>query len=293
MGWIPVLMLGLGAAADADDYARMNGTWRVSSMVEEGKVLSARQIAANFAADQVITIEGPTITYRSPELVEPVRRPFTLNAKPDPKEIDLIGGPGGRVVKGIYGVFGDSLMICFPTGGSNPARPSEFSSLPDSDHVILTLKRVSAPATTPGVQPIPVPFTAPKAGPAPAAKASPPAQPVPVAIPAVPPERYREVLVGTWGHQTDDAVAYTTLNPDGTYSATMNWKSGFKKAFHPDVRSSGTWKVEGNMLMFTITASTSAEMRNHVYSFRIVSISGNEAVTVDGMGRLKRDWKVR
>jgi uncharacterized protein (TIGR03067 family) len=284
MGWI--LLAGLGIAAQQpDDYAQLNGTWRVTALVENGKALTAKQIQANFVADQTVTFDGPTISYRAPDIIDPVRRPFTLNAKAEPKEIDMIGGQGGREVKGIYGVFGDSMMICFPTADSHTGRPSEFSSLPDSHHVILTLKRVAASA-----KPAEQPFKATSSQPGVLPVQNLPPAPVPVSSA----ERIREALLGTWGHQTEDAIAYMTFNPDGTYSSTLNWKSGFKRTFHQDVRSSGNWRLENNnTIVVTITASTSAEMRGQIYSARIVSMTANELNTVDGMGRIKRDWKVR
>jgi len=283
MGWILLLVAGL--AAQPDDYAQLNGNWRVTALVENGKALTAKQIQANFVADQIVTFDGPTISYRAPDMIDPVRRPFTLNAKAEPKEIDMIGGQGGREVKGIYGVFGDSMMICFPTADNHTGRPTEFSSLPDSHHVILTLKRVAASA-----KPTAEAATKP-------ASSQPAVLPVqnlpPPPVPVNQTERIRAAILGTWGHQTEDAIAYMTFNPDGTYSSTLNWKSGFKRTFHQDVRSSGNWRLENNTIVVTITASTSAEMRGQIYSARIVSMTANELNTVDGMGRVKRDWKVR
>lgn len=283
MGWIPALLVGLSVGADPSDIAQLSGTWRVTTLVENGKALSAKQIAASYVADQIVTIDGPTISYRTPEMIDPVRRPFVINAKAEPKQIDIIGGEKGREVQGIYGLFGDSLMICLPTADAHAGRPTEFTSQPDSEHVILVLKRVGAAA----------PAASAPAGVKAVGQATPAAaKPAAPAAPARTPLK-AEMLVGTWGHQTDDAVAYTTLNADGTFSTNMSWKSGFKKTFNPDVRSSGTWKLEGGNLLFTINASTSSERRNQIYTFRVVSLEGNEIVTVDGMGRLKRDWKVR
>src|SRR4051794_4306088 len=98
MGWIPALLIGFGVAADPNDLAQMNGAWRVTALVENGKALTTQQITASYVADQTVTIDGPTIAYRSPEMIEAVRRPFTINPQAEPKEIDIIGGQNGRVV---------------------------------------------------------------------------------------------------------------------------------------------------------------------------------------------------
>lgn len=285
MEWILLACLGM-VGAQPNDYAQLNGTWRVTALVENGKSLTATQIQANFVSDQTVTFDGPTLTYRAPDRIDPVRRPITLNVNAEPKEIDLIGSERGREVKGIYGVFGDSMMICFPTAESHTGRPTEFTSLPDSGHVIITLKRVSASSKLPAAQPFTVTSSE---------QAKVPVQNLPPApVPVSSAERIREALLGTWGHQTEDAIAYMTFNPDGTYSSTMNWKAGFKRSMYKDVRSSGNWRLENNnTIVVNITASTSAEMRGQVYSARIVSMTANELNTIDGMGRMKRDWKVR
>jgi hypothetical protein len=103
---------------------------------------------------------------------------------------------------------------------------------------------------------------------------------------------FRDQLIGTWGHQTDDRVSYTTLNSDGTFSSTLTWKRGFRKMFHGDVRNSGTWKVEDGSFVVHVTASTDSKQQNQLFVSRISSIDGRQAVFVDQNGRPRTEWKV-
>jgi hypothetical protein len=127
------------------------------------------------------------------------------------------------------------------------------------------------------------------------ATAASPAPPLPAAAsPAqLKDEDLRKALLGTWGHQSEDWITLFTLNADGTFSSTRNFKKKFGKIFHEDVRSSGTWKVDHGVVISMITASTNPDMRNQIFSYRIRSISPTELLAADQFGNLRREWKTR
>lgn len=261
-------------AADADDIKPLQGKWKVAAVFEDGQAMAEKDIATQMFADGTITIDGPLISFLAAGAFDPKKVAFTVDAKAEPKAIDLVGSKktGG---KGIYMVSGDSLMVCLP-GTANGARPKDFGAGKGTGDVLLVFQRARAndkPETNPRPNP-------------------------PKAVPHLPPapkseDEMRKAIVGTWGHQSDESVNYYTLNGDGTFSATLEWKKGLKQAFQDNVRSSGTWKLENGVIVATVTASTEAQMRNQIYSWRITNLGTHDLIAVDGQGRTRHEWKVR
>ena len=64
----------------------------------------------------------------------------------------------------------------------------------------------------------------------------------------------------------------------------MTWKDNFKKMFHQDVRSDGTWKLQDGVVLAKIDTSTDKERRGQIHSFRVRSINSTELVAVDANG---------
>jgi len=269
------LLLALSISAAPDDLKAFQGTWKVVAIFEHGEALSEEKIATSFVADGKITVDGPVISLLPPGQFEPKQIAFTIDPTTDPKGIDLVGT--SKVgSKGIYMLSGDSLMICLP-GPDQADRPTDFNVSKASKRALLILKR-EAPASA---APPPAVTTTTAAKPA----------PPPPAPPAA--EDMRKLLIGTWGSQDDDAVYYTTLNPDGTFSSSTTWKSGFKKAFHSDVRSSGTWSLEKGMIVSTVTVSTDRRLVGQIYSVRVTHLNDTSLLGVDDKGRTFSQWRVR
>lgn len=269
MAWTPsvlFLTLSLGAAQTTEP-ANLQGTWRITALVDNGSVLSNQQIESDYVRDRLVQFQGPLMTFASPHSLELRKLPFVVDTKTSPMSFDLSGGEkvGPR---GIMTFQGDSLIVCI-AHPDKPDRPTEFASAKDSGRVLITLQRVT-----------PTPNT--------------PAAPVPLPPPPVSGDQAtRKSLIGTWGNQDDRAISYTTLNADGSFSSVLNWKKGFDNIFLKDVRSSGTWTVENGVVIARVTASTDPERRNQVYSFRIMTLSPTEFYAIDGRGRGHREWRVR
>jgi uncharacterized protein (TIGR03067 family) len=227
-----------------------------------------------FIKDCRVRISNNTLTYVPPDRTIPREVAFVLNPTLSPKTIDLAGA-ANTGSKGIYMRDGDNLLICLGGPGSQ-IRPTEFTSLPGSGRVLLTLQRVPDNSPAP-----PAPTTTALSSTSP--QSTPPSGD----------EMLRGELIGTWGYQDDHAVVYNTLNADGTFSSMTTWKKGIGRMFKSDVRSSGTWKVEGGILICTVTASTDSDLRGQILSYRITSIDNREVVYTDSQNRLRREWKVR
>jgi hypothetical protein len=192
--------------------------------------------------------------------------PFAVDPNRSPARLDIAGTEktGGR---GILMSSRDALVLCLASRDRD--RPASFASLPGSGNLLVTLRRANS---SPGDSPYP---------------GQPPAPP------SYEDEQLRRMLVGTWGHQDADVIEYITFNPDNSASATTTWKDNFKKMFHQDVRSSGTWKLQDGVVIVKIDTSTDKERRGQVHSFRVRSINSSELVAVDANGQVRQEWKAQ
>jgi len=245
------------------DAQSLDGTWEITAVIDDGRVVEPTNVLLNYAADGRVTIRGQSVELVVPMTFQRKRLPFVADDSKSPMTVDLAGAEktGGR---GIFLASKDTLVLCLAS--RDRGRPDAFASLPGSGNLLVTLKRISAPN---GNSPIP-------------------SQP---SVPSYEDQQLRRMLVGTWGHQDADSIHYITLNADGSMSATMTWKDQFKQMFHQDVRSSGNWKVLEGVVVLSITNSTDKERRGQVGSFRVRSITGSELVAVDHNGQVRQEWK--
>lgn len=262
---ISIVIIGsLGCVAPRIACAQsLDGTWEISAVIDNGRVIEPTDVLLNYAADGRVIIRGQTVELVVPMTYQRKRLPFVVDNTKSPMSVDLAGTEktGGR---GIFLASKDSLVLCLSS--RDRGRPASFASLPGSGSLLVTLKRISA-----GDDSSPTP--------------------APPSVPSYEDEQLRRMLVGTWGHQDADSIHYITLNADGSLSATMTWKDRFKQMFHQDVRSSGTWKVVDGVVIVNITTSTDKERRGQVGSFRVRSINASELVAVDHNGQVRQEWK--
>jgi uncharacterized protein (TIGR03067 family) len=269
-----VLSLLISLGDGPQDVKAFQGKWKVTAVFEDGKSLSEKEIASQLFVDGTINIDGPVITFLGVGSFEPRKLGFTVNAQAEPKAINLVGTTKTGS-KGIYLVDGDSLMVCL-AGSNEGDRPRDFGAGAGSGQVLLVFKRAKDKENAI------VAHSADQTKRVPQLPAAPTSQ-----------DEMRKSLIGTWGHQNDDAVMYYTLNADGTFSTVTEWKSGLKKAFNDNIRASGTWKLENGIIIATVTAATESNMRNQIYSWRITNLGPSNLIAIDGQGRLRQEWRVR
>ncbi|MFO0809205.1 MAG: lipocalin family protein [Gemmataceae bacterium] len=245
----------------------LDGTWEITSLIEDGAVIAPAAIKETLAKSGMLVIAGQTIALTRPNTSEKRTILFVINDKVNPPTIDLAGADkvGSR---GIYLQTGDTVLICL-SGPEVADRPREFASQPGSHAILMTLRRVTAPA-------------APAAAPLPPA----PVQQV------LTDDAVRKLLVGTWGFQNPDEVHYSTFTADGSFTATRTWKKGLKKLFDGETRSSGSWKLENGVLVIKVTASTERDMQGQTYTYRVNSITAREMILLGSDGGVRREWKV-
>jgi uncharacterized protein (TIGR03067 family) len=255
-----VLLAGRSAAAQS-----LDGTWEITAVIDDGRVVEPANIMRNYAADGRVIISGQRVSLVVPMTFQRKQLPFVVDNTRSPMTVDLAGSEltGGR---GIFLADRDTLVLCL--AGREGARPTAFVSLPGSDNLLVTLRRTSndTGGGSPGF----------------------PGSPAP---PSYEDEQLRRMLLGKWGHQDAESIHYISLNPDNTFNATTIWKDNFKKMFHEDVHFGGTWKVQGGVVITSITQSTDRERQGQVGSFRVRTINARELVAVDHEGRVRQEWK--
>jgi uncharacterized protein (TIGR03067 family) len=241
----------------------LDGTWEISGVIDDGRVIDPANIRLMYAADGRVTISGQTVQLIVPTTFQRKQLPFVAETSSSPAQFNIAGTEktGGR---GIFLFSKDSLVLCIASRDKD--RPTAFTSLPGSGNLLVTLTRAADDD----------PYR-------------PPAQPTSAAN--YQDDQLRSVLIGTWGHQDADAIHYFTFNADGSMAATTVWKDNFKKMFHQDVQSSGTWKTADGVVIVTVAQSNDPERRGQVASFRIRSVNGNQVVAVDAEGQVRQEWK--
>lgn len=257
-------LLSLVLSRDVACGQSLDGTWEITAVIDDGRVIEPTSVLLNYAADGRVVIRGQSVELVVPMTYQRKRLPFVVDSAKSPMTVDLAGAEktGGR---GIFMADKNTLMLCFAS--RDRGRPATFASLPGSGNLLVTLRRLAVGdggSQLPGQPP---------------------------ATPTYQDEQLKRLLVGTWGHQDADSIHYITLNGDGSMSATMTWKDSFKKMFHQDVRSSGTWKVLDGVVIANITTSTDPERRGQIGSFRVRSITSSELVAVDQNGQVRQEWK--
>lgn len=263
------LCIGATGVSAAESF---DGQWVITAIVEDGAVVPSDEIKKRFAVDGQVTVDGQSISFVAPSTQQRRTLLFVTDEKATPKTFDLAGTEHVGS-KGIYQLMDDVLLLCLAEPNAKE-RPTQFSAKEGSARVLLTLHRGKATTHQPPPPPV---------------KDPPPA----VEIKPMQDDKLRPQLIGSWAHQDDDWVHRVTLNSDQTYSASKTYKHRFGKIFNENVRTSGTWKVQDNVVILTCTASTNKDLLNQISSYRIRSITENEVISVDQFGRMRRDWRTK
>ncbi len=125
------------AGKEKADKDAIQGTWVWVSAEAGGK----KEPDADFKAKQVVTVirDGTmTVRYKGRETQ---RAEYRLDPAKSPKQIDITMEQGGQtfVLKGIYRLDGDALILCY--GGPRDERPKKFVSEAGSQVAVLRLQR--------------------------------------------------------------------------------------------------------------------------------------------------------
>jgi erythromycin esterase len=121
------------------DIERMQGTWRMVALNQEGEV---QPLSGPLAQLQVVIL-GEQRTVQAGENVYAQAR-YRINPAADPPTIDVLvtrGSASGMTMLGIYQLNGNRLRVCLASHGR--PRPRDFSPKAGSGHVLQELQRMS------------------------------------------------------------------------------------------------------------------------------------------------------
>jgi uncharacterized protein (TIGR03067 family) len=136
-------MAGIARADDAKDEAikkdrkLIEGTWRIVALEINGNKSSdedAKKLTVVNGPDGTWTIlsEGKEVA-QGTNSFDPTRQPKTIGFT------ITEGGGKGNVHLGIYELGEKSRKLCFAPPGKD--RPTEFTSTPGSEHILVTFER--------------------------------------------------------------------------------------------------------------------------------------------------------
>jgi uncharacterized protein (TIGR03067 family) len=129
----------LGADEAKKDQEKMQGTWAVVGIEQEGKKGKEEDLKK---ADLRLTIKGTNFNYTALGN-EVMSGTITLDSAKKPPRIDATGkDESGKEEKtlGIYEFSGDTLRVCFVPAGNE--RPEKFETKAGTKVALITYKRV-------------------------------------------------------------------------------------------------------------------------------------------------------
>ena len=137
--WIllPSFALAADAPKDAgDDRERLQGTWKVVSMVNDGKEVPADKIRS-----ARLTFEGDRFSMKGAD--EDFRGRFRLIPGKTPRQIDTVFVDADNkelgAARGVYELDGKRLRVSWKHEGD---RPTELASKPGSGARLMVLEKV-------------------------------------------------------------------------------------------------------------------------------------------------------
>ena len=121
-------------SAPKTDLDRLQGTWNLTSAMQDGKALSDDKVKQT-----TIVFKGDTFRFPgSAEYATSREGTIKLDESKTPKEMDAISTEK-EVTLGIYRVEENGYKVCFAPAGK--PRPTEFASPPGSGYILQSWQR--------------------------------------------------------------------------------------------------------------------------------------------------------
>src|SRR4051795_1356434 len=116
----------------------LDGTWEISTVIDNGRVVEPTEVMLNYAADGRVVIRGQQVELLVPMTYQRKTLPFMVDSSKSPMTFDMAGAEktGGR---GIFMASKDSLVLCL--AGRDQSRPAAFASPSGSGNLLVTLRR--------------------------------------------------------------------------------------------------------------------------------------------------------
>jgi len=276
-----VLFVGCGvlvetawSAEPAAQVAELQGRWEVVELVEDGKVVPREAIREWLPSGGKLEISENAVIFAADG--DKQVKLFSVDATQYPRRIDLVSKEKTDAV-GIYRLDDGKLVLCLvdPTEGS---RPEDFSAKEGTHRMLMVLE------PRPEAKPVATPAPQPQATKA-------PNDPI---VKPLTDEDVTRLLKGTWRYVDDLGALYVTFAADGKFSTVREVQQIrlFQKAFVRTPVSSGRWSVSRGTLTFAIQASTHPDRVNKQFPFAVRSISDQDFIFVDYLGRVGKAVRV-
>jgi uncharacterized protein (TIGR03067 family) len=121
-------------SAPKTDLDRLQGTWNLTSAMQDGKALSDDKVKQT-----TIVFKGDTFRFPgSAEYATSKEGTIKLDESKTPKEMDAISTEK-EVMLGIYVLQENGYKVCFAPAGK--PRPTEFNSTPGSGYILQAWER--------------------------------------------------------------------------------------------------------------------------------------------------------
>ncbi|WP_010581709.1 TIGR03067 domain-containing protein [Schlesneria paludicola] len=265
------LVTSLRAAENDAELKPFQGHWEVIELVEDGHVIPPDAIREWLPSGGRFEIIDNSLTYKSPEDGKKHARVFEIDPTQFPKGIDLLSRDKKEVL-GIYRFDEGKLVVCL-SDAADGAQPTEFSAKKGSKRMLMVLKKMSV---------------------ADASAKAPHSPPLTGGSKILSDEELTKMLPGAWRYRDDIGSLVLTIRSNGTWSTIREVQELrlFQKVFVRTPVSNGTWVVKRGTLSLLCTASLHPDRVNHTMPFTVRSISENDLIFVDYMGRLGRASKV-
>ena len=300
------LFLGIiiATVAQADpldnEVKRLQGPWRVTEMVENGRVMSTSEMQTGLPGGGLIDIIDYTVIFKSP--INGVRstRSFRIDPTTYPKQIVIFDGDEVTGV-GIYQLDQGKFVIC--VARPNASVPTEFSASKRSGRTLMVMEphqveqgdtaKISLPApprltktTSSQTATVKTNQTAPPKAAVPSTSAS-------VAARILSDADVVGMMIGTWRLNDGEGLVDITINADKTFSTFRHTQTmtNFHSVIVPKPFSAGTWAVQNGQLTLTSTSSWRSDRQNTRATFAVRSISSNDAIIVGSLGSVIRATK--
>ena len=288
------LFLGviIAAVAQADpldnEVKRLQGAWRVTEMVENGRVMSKSEMRNGLPGGGLADIIDCTVIFKSP--VNGVRstRSFRIDPTTYPKQIVILDRDKVTGV-GIYQLDQGKFVIC--VAGPRTSVPTEFSAPERSGRTLMVMEphQVDQGDIAKISLPPPPRITKTTSSQTATVKTNPPLKttvPDPSASVAgriLSDADVVRMMIGTWQLNDGEGLVDITINANKTFSAFRHTQtmSNFHSVFVPKPVSAGTWAVQKGQLTLTITSSWRSDRQNTRATFAVRSISSSDAIIVD------------
>ena len=306
----------------ANELKRLQGHWRIAEMTEDGRTLTESEIKRGLPGGGLVEIIDQTLLFKSTVDGHKSTKSFRIDAATYPKRIALLTSDKVTGV-GIYEFDRGKLIVC--VAGPDAGAPAEFSASKGSQRTLMILESfdpggnqhldLSPRPRTPQVPFAQASTTKPgnlkKVSPKPVTNVQP--QPTPsIIIQQVPQpqivvqqqsaagriltdDEVRTMLVGNWRMKDNEGLVDVTIYANGSFrtfrrsQTTMN----FHSTFVPTPVSAGVWSVANGMLNMRVTSSWRMDKLDLQMSLAVRSISKQDAILADNLGRVSRAVKVQ